>query len=312
MENKEIDVFIISFNRLKYLIQLIAWLERAGFEKINIVDNASTYPLLLEYLKNSQHTVHYLEKNYGHLAVWECGRFKEIIDNEYYIVTDFDILPILECPLNVIEYFKNILDQYPRFTKVGFSLKIDDIPDYYDYKENVIEWESQFWKNELGKDLFDAPIDTTFALYRPGIYPAQKKWWRSVRTDFPYIARHLPWYEKSAEIDEEDIYYQKNIKNKSSFWSVTDVELLKKYNQEIWKELEIIYASPRWKFLQIVYKILNLISGKEQFARKIGKKKKLDTKNISDIKILQKYNKELTQELGTIRASAGWRIFGKF
>lgn len=312
MENKDINVFIISFNRLKYLVQLVAWLEKAGFKKINIVDNKSTYPPLLDYLKSSQHTVHYLEKNFGHLAIWECGKFNTIIDNEYYIVTDFDILPVKECPLDVAEYFKNILDKYPKFTKVGFALKIDDLPDYYNYKENVIEWENQFWKDKLAEGLFDASIDTTFAMYRPGIYPTQKKWWRSIRTDFPYVARHLPWYEKSDQLDEEDTYYQKNIKNKSSFWSVTDIDLLKKYNDEIWAELALVYASPRWKLLQIIYKSLNFISPKDQFKRKIGKKQKVNTENISDIKILQKYNKELTQELGTIYASAGWRIGKKF
>ena len=312
MENKDVNVFIISFNRLKYLVQLVAWLEKAGFEKIHIVDNNSTYPPLLDYLRNSQHTVHRLDKNYGHLAVWECGKFKDIIDNEYFIVTDFDILPVEECPLGVTEYFKNILDKHPKFTKAGFSLKIDDLPDFYNYKKNVIEWESQFWKNKLADGLFEASIDTTFALYRPGIYPTQKKWWRSIRTDFPYIARHLPWYENSSVVDEEGIYYQKNIKNKSSFWSVTDIDLLKKYNEEIWHELDAIYASPRWKFLQIIYKTLNFVFHKDQFGRKIGKKQKISMTDITNIKVIQKYNKELTQELGTIQASEGWQFFERF
>ncbi|EKE22072.1 MAG: glycosyl transferase family 2 [uncultured bacterium] len=308
MENKDINVFIISFNRLKYLTQLIDWLERAGFEKIHIVDNNSTYPPLLDYLRNSQHTVHRLEKNFGHLVVWECGKFKDIIDSQYYIVTDFDILPVEACPLDVTEYFKSILDKYPKFTKVGFALKIDDIPNEYNYKENVIKWESQFWKNKLADGLFEASIDTTLALYRPGIYPTQKKWWRSIRTDFPYVTRHLPWYENSSAVDEEDIYYQKNIKNKSSFWGVTDIELLKKYNEEIWQELDAIYASRKWKFLQIIYKTLNFIFHKDQFRRKIGKQQKISMANITDIKVIQKYNKELTRELGTIQASAGWRV----
>lgn len=311
MENKEINVFIIAFNRLKYLIQLVTWLEKAGFEKIHIVDNASTYPPLLNYLKKTKHSVHHLDKNYGHLAVWECGKFKNIIDKEYYIVTDFDILPIEKCPLNVTEYFRNILDKYPKFTKVGFSLKIDDIPNEYNYKDNVIEWEGQFWKDKIAEGLFNASIDTTFALYRPRIYPHQKKWWKSIRTDYPYISRHLPWYENSSQVDEEDVYYQKNIKNKSSFWSVTDINLLKKYNNEIWGELELIYASPKWRFFQVIYKILNFILPKEQFKRKIGRQQKISMKDIEDIKILQKHNKELTQELGMIYASAGWNFFKK-
>jgi len=34
--------------------------------------------------------------------------------------------------------------------------------------------------------------------------------------------------------------------------------------------------------------------------------------DITDIKVIQKYNKELTQELGTIQASAGWQFLKKF
>ena len=93
---------------------------------------------------------------------------------------------------------------------------------------------------------------------------------------------------------------------------MTDADLLRKYNDDIWKELEIVYASPSWKFLQIVYKTLNFIMPKDQFKRKIGKKQKMPVENITDIKILQKYNKKLTQELGTIYASAGWKMFKKF
>lgn len=311
MENKNVDVFIISFNRLKHLKKVVEWLEKYGFEKIHIVDNSSTYPPLLEYLEKSKHIVHRLEKNFGHLAVWECGKFKDIIDDEFYIVTDSDILPIAECPQDIADHFKGILDKYTNFTKVGFSLKIDDIPDHYAYKENVLEWEGQFWEKKIGDGIFDASIDTVFAMYRPGIYPSQKKWWRSIRTDFPYMARHLPWYEKSGEVDEEDLYYQKNINNKSSFWSVTDIDLLKKYNDEIWAELETVYASFRWKFLQAIYKTLNFIFYKERFRRKIGMKEKISTRDVSDVKILQKINKELTQELGTIYASEGWRFFEK-
>jgi len=311
MSNKDIEVFVISYNRLTYLKKLIGWLENAGFEKINIVDNNSTYPPLLEYLKKTEHRVHRFGKNYGHMAVWACGRFTDIIDNEYYIVTDNDILPIEECPQNVADHFKGILDRYKKFTKVGFSLKIDDIPDSYGFKENVLEWEYQFWEKKIADGLFDASIDTTFAMYRPGIYPNQKKWWKSIRTDFPYMARHLPWYEKSSEIDGEDLYYQKNIKNKSSFWSVMDIDLLKKYNEEIWTELNGVYSSFRWKLLQLAYKSLNLIFHKEQFRRKIGKKEKISIKDILDVKIVQKINKEMTHELGTIYASGGWRFFEK-
>lgn len=311
MNNKKIDVFIISYNRLSYLKLLIAWLEKAGFENIHIVDNNSTYPPLLKYFNISKYQVYRLDKNYGHLAVWECGKFKKIIDNNNYIVTDCDILPIDECPLNVTEYFFEILKKYPNITKTGFALKIDDLPEYYVYRDSIIDWEKQFWQNKIVVGLFDASIDTTFALYRHGIYPTNKNWWKSIRTDFPYIAKHLPWYANSNNPSEEEIYYQNNLKNGSSFWSVNDINLLKKYSDNLKKELNSVYSSKKWKILKAIYFWGNLLSCNKKFKKKLGTKKILSTDNITDIIFLQKYNRELSKELGIIHSSFGWKFFHK-
>ena len=56
---------------------------------------------------------------------------------------------------------------------------------------------------------FDANVDTTFALYRKHVmkkHTVQK----SLRTNRPYTARHLPWYYTDFESlpDDEKYYYQ--------------------------------------------------------------------------------------------------------
>ncbi len=311
MNNKDVNVFVISYNRLSYLKRLVAWLEKAGYEKIHIVDNASTYEPLLDYLDGSKHIVHRLEKNYGHLVVWQCGKFENIIKNERYIVTDCDVLPIEECPENVTEYFSKILDKYPFCAKVGFSLKIDDLPDYNLSKQTVLEWEGQFWKKKIENGLYNASIDTTFALYRPGIFPENKKWWKSIRTDFPYAARHLPWYEDSNNPGEEEIYYQNHLNNRDSFWSVNDLELLKKYNLELLEELNVIYDSRKWKLLQIIYRACNFIFPGNRFGKRIGKKNKSPEGDLNDVEVMQKYNKRLVVELGSIKSSGGWKFLEK-
>ena len=311
MNNKDINVFIVSYNRLSYLKKLVLWLEKAGFENIHIVDNASTYPPLLEYLNSSKHKVHRLEKNYGHLTVWECGKFDSIIKNEKYIVTDCDVLPVEECHENVAEHFLKILDKYPSYAKVGFSLKIDDLPDCNLSKQAVLDWEGQFWRKKIENGLYDASIDTTFALYRPGIYPDSKKWWKSIRTDFPYIARHLPWYEDSENPSEEEIYYQNHLNNRDSFWSVNDLELLKKYNRELLEELNVVYDSRKWKLLQVIYRTCNFVFPGDIFGKRIGKKNKSPEGDLNDIKLMQKYNKQLVTELGSIKFSEGWKILRK-
>ena len=309
--DKNINVFIISYNRLKYLRELVCWLGKAGFENIHIVDNNSTYPPLLEYFSMSKHKVHRLEKNYGHLVVWKCGKFNEIIDNKNYIVTDCDVLPIEECPFDIVRYFLGILGRYPKVTKVGFGLKIDDLPQHYQYKDSVVKWEQQFWKKKLEGNFFSANIDTTFALYRKGIYPDSKKWWRSIRTDFPYLGRHLPWYENLKNKSEEDVFYQNSLENKSSFWSVDDVELLKKYSQELNVQLGEVYSSKKWRILKALYFFGSKVTFGKGFNKKIGTKKILQTGNIFDVVFLQRYNREIAEELGIITSSSAWKFVEK-
>lgn len=311
MNNKDIDVFVISYNRLSYLESLVLWLEKAGFENIHIVDNASTYLPLLEYLKLSKHKVHRLEKNYGHLTVWDCEKFKDIVEHKNYIVTDCDVLPIDECPSNVTEYFLQILEKYPTVTKVGFALKIDDLPDNNSSKETVIEWEKQFWQKKISDGLYDASIDTTFALYRPRIYPESKKWWKSIRTDFPYLAQHLPWYVDSSQQSKEDKFYQNSLQNESSFWSVTDLKMLKEYNTQLLDKLNAIYSSKKWQTLQFVYKICNIFTKGDKFSKKIGKKNTSSEGKMDDVQALQKLNKQLVVELGSIKSSGGWKFLQK-
>jgi hypothetical protein len=233
----DIPVFLISFNRVTYLSMLVTWLEAHGYSNIQIVDNASTYPPLLDYLRSSPHKVHYLNNNMGHLAVWTCGRFTSELSTSYYIVSDCDILPVEQCPGDAVWHFQQVLEMYPEVTKVGFSLRIDDLPDSYVFKDEVINWEAQYWQKEIAPELFAAPIDTTFALYRPGIYPSQKKWWTALRTGAPYTARHLPWYQNSQELSDEEQYYQRSAEALSTHWSITDVQCIKEQNKLYHKEI---------------------------------------------------------------------------
>ena len=48
---RKIPIIINNFNRLTYLKDLIFFLEKNGYVNIVVIDNASTYPPLLEYYK---------------------------------------------------------------------------------------------------------------------------------------------------------------------------------------------------------------------------------------------------------------------
>jgi hypothetical protein len=89
----------------------------------------------------------------------------------------------------------------------------------YTFKSDVIVWESQFWERPLAPRLFDAPIDTTFALYR---HAAPHNVEMSVRTGYPYVARHLPWYVDDRYLPEDEAFYRERAEGSDvNHWSRT-------------------------------------------------------------------------------------------
>lgn len=214
---KRIPIIINNFNRLTFLQMLVEALEKRGYRNIYIIDNNSTYPPLLEYYDKSPHTVFRLKENVGYLSLWKTDIYKRF-RNRWFVYTDPDILPGDTCPEDFLDYFLSVMKRYPRASKVGFALRIDDLPDTFSKKNEVQEWESQYWTRPLEKDLYRAPIDTTFALYRPNIK------WGSYIKDFmirvggDYTARHLPWYNDDGNLSEEEKYYLNHIKT-STHWS---------------------------------------------------------------------------------------------
>ena len=62
-----------------------------------------------------------------------------------------------------------------------------------------------------------AEIDTTFALYKPGILnPDSHSFFSAIRIAGDYTAKHLPWYNYNQ--DNEYIYYKNNSDKKSATW----------------------------------------------------------------------------------------------
>lgn len=215
---KSIPIFINNYNRLSTLKQLIAALNKRGYHNIHILDNCSTYPPLLEYYNNCSCEVHHLKKNYGSKSFWKSGMWTNYMFS-YFAYTDSDVVPVENCPDDFLNHFLKLLKKYPKVHKVGFSLKIDDLPDAFENKERVIEWENRYYKNTVEDNVYIAPIDTTFALYRPFSKAGKRDGSTLIfRTGFPYQARHLPWYIDSKNLDEEEAYYINSLATRTH-WS---------------------------------------------------------------------------------------------
>lgn len=212
-----IPAFIICRDRYNCTVNLVKWLESCGIQDIYLIDNDSTYEPLLEYYKSTPHTVIKTGHNGGHLIPWSGGYVSTYASGRNYVVSDPDVMPIEECPLDMFDYFISLFEKYPQVEKIGPGLKIDDLPDHYSLKDGVITHESQFWSMESPEsDIYFAPIDTTLALYKSHI---GHQFHNCIRTGFPYLARHLPWYVDSQNLTEEETYYRSRLNPSVSNWN---------------------------------------------------------------------------------------------
>ena len=164
---KSIPIIINNFNRFTYFLQLISWLEKNGYNNIYIIDNNSTFEPLLNYYKSTKYKVYYLSENVGHLSLWKTLIIKDF-EKSYYVYTDPDVVPIDECPDDILEHFYKILQSYRNNEKVGFGLKINDLPDCYSDKQKVIEWESRY------EDSLNPTEENLF--YKKNIKPGASHW----------------------------------------------------------------------------------------------------------------------------------------
>lgn len=203
---KEIPVIINNFNRYTMLVKLIKALEKRNYTNIYIIDNNSTYPPLLEYYKGCPYKIFRLDKNLGFKALWKSKISKQLC-NDYYIYTDSDVVPIEECPDNFIDKMFTLLKKYKYAYKIGLSLRIDNLPNHYKFKQKVIDAEKMDHLTKNEDDLYRRATDTTFALYRPRVKLSRSRYAEAYRTSYPYQAEHLPWYMNSDNLPEEELYY---------------------------------------------------------------------------------------------------------
>lgn len=218
MNADNIPIIINSFNRLGCLKQLIGFIvDKQLPNPVIILDNNSTYEPLLDYYKTLSYEIIMLGKNFGHEALWKSGLYNSRFKKEHYIYTDPDVVPIEECPADLIHHLYNTILRYPQYLKIGMGLKIDDLPDHFPNKPAVIEWESQFWKTLVEPGIYKADTDTTFAIHDPR---KNQAWVRSIRTGYPYIARHMTWYLDPTNLPEDELFY-KGINKTITHWSGT-------------------------------------------------------------------------------------------
>ena len=191
--------YINNFNLLDWPKKLAKDLTKANLEVV-IIDNASTYVPLLEWYDECPYEIVKLKENVGYRAPWYAGVVNE---KEKYIVTDPD-LDISQIPEDWVERLEYYLEKYPK-PKIGLAIKLDDLPD----DGLLTAWARRvqyiYWQNPIEPDLYDAPVDTTLALYNPKI--GGHVGTDGYRLGGSYAMRHLPWYLKSFNTWSNDYKY---------------------------------------------------------------------------------------------------------
>ncbi len=212
-ETFDLPIFINCRDRLGCLQRLVTWLLEAGYRRIYLLDNASTYPPLrawyAEICKDPRVTLAQLPENFGYQALWKSGILHQLDIRTPYVYTDPDTVPVEECPKGLVARLYQILRRYPFIDKVGPGLKIDDLPAGFDAST-----EQSYCHVPVEEQVFFAPCDTTFALYAPLYHYTN---FMSLRTRGRMLVRHLPWYLDRGHLPEDEKYYVAHADSGSTF-----------------------------------------------------------------------------------------------
>jgi hypothetical protein len=223
---KNCKVVINNRNRLTTTKNMVdKLLELNPDEQIIIIDNGSTYPPLLNWYKamspydySNNVDVRFFG-NEGHLALWATKIDKEL--GEYFVYTDSDIILPDDFPtewklimFNLIRWYSGIYD------KIALAIHIDDLPEHYRYKNQVIRNEARWWlekhDTEMLNYLYKADTDTTFAMMRN----FGDNCYKSLRIARPdMMCKHHGWYLDLYNLDEEEKYYLDHLENKTTQYS---------------------------------------------------------------------------------------------
>jgi hypothetical protein len=210
--------FIITRDRVSYSQRCYGSLVQNPLLDVYVVDHGSTYPYMVKWLDSLPYERVLYRGDKRPRDFWE-DEFREYVlrpligDDTPFIVTDNDVISAV--PIDVFRW-KALLQAYPERVKVGSSLIIDDIPDTCVNEPLVRTWEHPFWRTEVESHVYDAPIDTTLAMYRKlepfQLAPAM----RDGRTP----ARHLTWYETQERITKDIHWYRDHLLDGSSHWNI--------------------------------------------------------------------------------------------
>ena len=200
-------IILTNMNRLTTCKKMVEDLFKLnGNADISIIDNVSTYPPLLDWYKEAEKDIKII-KNTSNLGPWTffySGHFHNI-DSDWYIYSDADLEININMPYNWQEIMKEYTLKYNR--KASLALRIDDLPDHYEFKDLIKGHQNICWDPTEEKDVYIAVTDMTFTMDQK----IKGHRYESIRLAGDFACKHIPWYLDFNNLDEEEIYYIEHI-----------------------------------------------------------------------------------------------------
>lgn len=212
----EIPFFIPTRDRTSSLQQLLVRLRELGQkpELTYLVDMDSTYEPMLDLLKlceDDGYKVVRTGHNYGARGLFQKGIIAAHIGlTKPFFLSDPDVVPVEDCRKDLLAHMHRCLSRYTGHDKIGLSLKIDDIPDFYPLRERVIKWETKYSARVANVHLFHADVATTFCIIRSMHHADKIGVSRGSARLRDCWARHLSWYLDPDNLPPDEAYYYKH------------------------------------------------------------------------------------------------------
>jgi glycosyltransferase involved in cell wall biosynthesis len=229
-----IPIYIPTFNNPTYLLNFIKQLEKNDAKNLVVIDNNSTYPPMKECLSiiEQKYKVVRLDQNFGPHYILRNKQFYQSLP-ELFCLSDPDLEFSTSLPVDFINELK-IISEVHKVGKVGLALEILSSEEvmhsdlFLDgQKVGAIEYEQQFWTNNIGKnqtgdDLYRTTLDTTFALYNKTYFDPEDRY-TAIRVAGKFTAKHLGSLSNSIVPKSESNYY-KSLTRYSYFGGKLDSE----------------------------------------------------------------------------------------
>jgi hypothetical protein len=158
-----------------------------------------------------------LDQNFGPHYILRNKQFYQSLP-ELFCLSDPDLEFSTSLPVDLINELKTISEVY-EVGKVEFALEILSSEEvvYSDVfldgqKVSAIEYEQQFWTNNIGKnqtgdDQYRTTLDTTFALYNKSYFDPEDRY-TAIRVAGKFTAKHLGSLSNSIVPKSESSYYK--------------------------------------------------------------------------------------------------------